>query len=82
MRLAYCKPVNSCWLNSVECTVVLILVLKYNESFCWKICRFSLELLGFINFLQVLYDNDFPVPKPVEYNRHAVVMELLGGHPL
>ncbi|XP_064620675.1 serine/threonine-protein kinase RIO2-like [Lineus longissimus] len=33
-------------------------------------------------YMKALYDNGFPVPKPVEYNRHAVVMELLGGHPL
>jgi len=31
---------------------------------------------------QVLYDRGFPVPKPVDYNRHAVVMELINGYPL
>ncbi|CAL1544896.1 unnamed protein product [Lymnaea stagnalis] len=29
-----------------------------------------------------LYDKEFPVPKPQDYNRHAVVMELLSGHPM
>jgi len=31
---------------------------------------------------QALYDQGFPVPKPVDYNRHAVVMELINGYPL
>lgn len=31
---------------------------------------------------QALYDRGFPVPKPVDYNRHAVVMELINGFPL
>lgn len=31
---------------------------------------------------QALYDRGFPVPKPVDYNRHAVVMELINGYPL
>ncbi|NXU60676.1 RIOK2 kinase, partial [Horornis vulcanius] len=29
-----------------------------------------------------LHDRDFPVPKPMDYNRHAVVMELVDGYPL
>ncbi|MGH0174773.1 UNVERIFIED_CONTAM: hypothetical protein FKN15_069090 [Acipenser sinensis] len=29
-----------------------------------------------------LYERGFPVPKPVDYNRHAVVMELINGYPL
>lgn len=33
-------------------------------------------------FFQALYDRGFPVPKPVDYNRHAVVMELINGYPL
>lgn len=32
--------------------------------------------------MKVLYDRGFPVPKPVDYNRHAVVMELINGYPL
>lgn len=35
-----------------------------------------------ISFFQALYDRGFPVPKPVDYNRHAVVMELINGYPL
>lgn len=39
-------------------------------------CRLSSFLF------QALYDRGFPVPKPVDYNRHAVVMELINGYPL
>lgn len=41
-------------------------------------CRFDSSLF----FFQALYDQGFPVPKPVDYNRHAVVMELINGYPL
>ncbi|XP_062873719.1 serine/threonine-protein kinase RIO2 [Trichomycterus rosablanca] len=33
-------------------------------------------------YMKALYDRGFPVPKPVDLNRHAVVMELINGHPL
>ncbi|KAL6465646.1 hypothetical protein MHYP_G00257790 [Metynnis hypsauchen] len=33
-------------------------------------------------YMKALYDWGFPVPKPVDYNRHAVVMELINGYPL
>lgn len=33
-------------------------------------------------YMKALYDRGFPVPRPVDYNRHAVVMELLNGYPL
>ena len=32
--------------------------------------------------MQVLRDRGFPVPKPVDFNRHCVVMELIDGFPL
>jgi len=32
--------------------------------------------------MKTLYDHKFPVPKPIDLNRHCVVMELLGGYPL
>ncbi|NXD27183.1 RIOK2 kinase, partial [Spelaeornis formosus] len=31
---------------------------------------------------RLCYDRKFPVPKPIDYNRHAVVMELVDGYPL
>ncbi|RKP24342.1 RIO1 family-domain-containing protein [Syncephalis pseudoplumigaleata] len=33
-------------------------------------------------FMKVLYDNGFPVPRPYDYNRHCVVMELIDAFPL
>uniref|UniRef100_A0A8D0AKE4 Serine/threonine-protein kinase RIO2 n=1 Tax=Sander lucioperca TaxID=283035 RepID=A0A8D0AKE4_SANLU len=33
-------------------------------------------------YMKALYDRGFPVPKPVDYNRHAVVMEFINGYPL
>ncbi|KAM4708229.1 serine/threonine-protein kinase RIO2 [Discoglossus pictus] len=33
-------------------------------------------------YMKALYERGFPVPKPFDYNRHAVVMELINGYPL
>jgi len=33
-------------------------------------------------YMKALYDRGFPVPKPVDFNRHCVVMELVNGVPL
>uniref|UniRef100_A0A8C8VM40 Serine/threonine-protein kinase RIO2 n=1 Tax=Pelusios castaneus TaxID=367368 RepID=A0A8C8VM40_9SAUR len=33
-------------------------------------------------YMKALHDRKFPVPKPFDYNRHAVVMELVSGYPL
>ncbi|KAI8906802.1 RIO1 family-domain-containing protein [Gorgonomyces haynaldii] len=33
-------------------------------------------------FMKILYENGFPVPEPVDQNRHCVVMELLDAYPL
>ncbi len=33
-------------------------------------------------YMKALYEHGFPVPKPIDFNRHAVVMELLGGYPM
>jgi len=33
-------------------------------------------------FMKVLYDNDYPVPKPIDFNRHCVIMELVDAFPL
>lgn len=49
----------------------------------YKMCRSNLwHLLSYWIIFQALYDRGFPVPKPVDYNRHAVVMELISGYPL
>ncbi|KAK9751977.1 Rio2, N-terminal [Popillia japonica] len=33
-------------------------------------------------YMKALYDRKFPVPKPIDFNRHCVVMELIAGKPL
>lgn len=33
-------------------------------------------------YMKALYDRGFPVPKPLDFNRHCVVMELVIGKPL
>ncbi|XP_038079351.1 serine/threonine-protein kinase rio2-like [Patiria miniata] len=33
-------------------------------------------------FMKALYDHGFPVPKPADFNRHCVVMELMNAYPL
>lgn len=33
-------------------------------------------------YMKALYDRGFPVPKPVDCNRHCVIMELVNGYPL
>lgn len=33
-------------------------------------------------YMKALYDRGFPVPKPIDFNRHCVVMQLVHGHPL
>uniref|UniRef100_A0A1Y1LDE4 Serine/threonine-protein kinase RIO2 n=1 Tax=Photinus pyralis TaxID=7054 RepID=A0A1Y1LDE4_PHOPY len=33
-------------------------------------------------YMKALHDRGFPVPKPIDYNRHCVVMELIVGKPL
>jgi len=33
-------------------------------------------------YMKALHERKFPVPQPVDFNRHAVVMELIDGHPL
>lgn len=33
-------------------------------------------------YMKALYDRGFPVPKPIDFNRHCVVMELVQGYTL
>ena len=30
-------------------------------------------------FMKLLYDEGFPVPKPIDHNRHVIIMELVNG---
>lgn len=33
-------------------------------------------------FMQILYDNHFPVPQPIYQSRHAILMSRINGYPL
>lgn len=33
-------------------------------------------------YMKALYDRGFPVPRPRDFNRHIIVMDLVDGHPL
>ncbi|CAJ0754229.1 14055_t:CDS:10, partial [Entrophospora sp. SA101] len=33
-------------------------------------------------FMKVLYDNGFPIPKPIDQIRHCIIMELIDAYPL
>jgi len=33
-------------------------------------------------YMKALKDRGFPVPQPIDFNRHCVVMQLVHGHPL
>ncbi|XP_055855903.1 uncharacterized protein LOC129919095 [Episyrphus balteatus] len=33
-------------------------------------------------YMSALYDRGFPVPKPIDFNRHCVLMELVNGYPM
>lgn len=33
-------------------------------------------------FMEALHQNGFPVPRPLEHNRHAVLMSLIDATPL
>jgi len=33
-------------------------------------------------YMKALYDRGFPVPQPIDFNRHCVLMELVNGYPL
>lgn len=33
-------------------------------------------------YMKALYERDFPVPKPIDFNRHCVIMELIDGFPM
>ncbi|XP_055923410.1 uncharacterized protein LOC129953898 [Eupeodes corollae] len=33
-------------------------------------------------YMSALYERGFPVPKPIDFNRHCVLMELVNGYPM
>jgi len=55
--------------------------LKNRKSGSWMYLS-RLAAMKEFAFMKVLYDNGFPVPVPVDQNRHCVVMSLVDGYPL
>ncbi|XP_053336497.1 serine/threonine-protein kinase RIO2 [Clarias gariepinus] len=54
---------------------------KHRHNISWLYLS-RLSAMKEYAYMKALYDRGFPVPKPVDYNRHAVVMELINGYPL
>ncbi|XP_016326709.1 serine/threonine-protein kinase RIO2-like [Sinocyclocheilus anshuiensis] len=54
---------------------------KHRHKMSWLYLS-RLSAMKEFAYMKALYDQGFPVPKPVDYNRHAVVMELINGYPL
>jgi len=55
--------------------------LKHRKSASW-IYMSRLAALKEYAYMKVLYDYDFPVPKPYDVNRHCIVMEFIEGSTL
>ncbi|XP_015765644.1 PREDICTED: serine/threonine-protein kinase RIO2-like [Acropora digitifera] len=55
--------------------------LKHRKSVSW-IYLSRLAAVKEYAYMKALHDNGYPVPKPVDFSRHAVVMELVDGYPL
>lgn len=55
--------------------------LKHRKSVSWLYLS-RLAAVKEYAYMKALHDNGYPVPRPVDFNRHAVVMELVDGHPL
>ncbi|NWU72219.1 RIOK2 kinase, partial [Pterocles burchelli] len=54
---------------------------KHRHKMSWLYLS-RLSAMKEFAYMKALHDRKFPVPKPVDYNRHAVVMELIDGYPL
>ncbi|XP_068461504.1 serine/threonine-protein kinase RIO2 [Clinocottus analis] len=54
---------------------------KHRKNMSWLYLS-RLSAMKEFAYMKALYDRGFPVPKPIDYNRHAVVMELINGYPL
>lgn len=55
--------------------------LRHRKSASWLYLS-RLSAMKEFAFMKVLYDNGFPVPRPIDVNRHCVVMELLDAFPM
>jgi RIO kinase 2 len=55
--------------------------LRHRKSASWLYLS-RLAAIKEFAFMKVLYEHNFPVPKPIDLNRHVVLMELVDGVPL
>ncbi|KAG8511644.1 Serine/threonine-protein kinase RIO2, partial [Galemys pyrenaicus] len=54
---------------------------KHRHNMSWLYLS-RLSAMKEFAYMKALHERKFPVPKPIDYNRHAVVMELINGYPL
>ncbi|XP_078421839.1 serine/threonine-protein kinase RIO2 [Cetorhinus maximus] len=54
---------------------------KHRQKMSWLYLS-RLAAMKEYAYMKALYDRGFPVPRPVDFNRHAVVMELINGYPM
>ncbi|XP_041889515.1 serine/threonine-protein kinase RIO2-like isoform X1 [Corvus kubaryi] len=54
---------------------------KYRHKMSWLYLSRIAAMKEFA-YVKALHDREFPVPKPIDYSRHAVVRELVDGYPL
>lgn len=54
---------------------------KHRKNTSWLYLS-RLSAMKEFAYMKALYEHGFPVPKPIDCNRHAVIMELLNGYPL
>ncbi|KAJ8380427.1 hypothetical protein SKAU_G00012050 [Synaphobranchus kaupii] len=54
---------------------------KHRNKISWLYLS-RLSAMKEFAYMKALYDRGFPVPKPVDFNRHSIVMELINGYPL
>jgi RIO kinase 2 len=54
---------------------------KHRSSISWLYLS-RLSAVKEFAYMKALHERGFPVPRPVDFSRHAVVMELLQGHQL
>eukprot|EP00210_Caulerpa_lentillifera_P002042 g1957.t1 len=55
--------------------------LRHRRNFNWLYLS-RLAALGEFAFMKALWHRGFPVPQPIDQNRHAVLMSVVDGYPL
>lgn len=54
---------------------------KHRKSASWLYLS-RLSATKEFAYMTALYNRKFPIPKPIDFNRHCVIMELVQGKPL